>query len=179
MALHMNKGTSVPTTPEPQDPLDNLSETAKTVSAATRKLSEAVEQLNEALKKLNLGVAAWVVTCHGPDIPGMVEETEEVGYARVKGKWGVCLRRTIEHAGPDPDVTEWHFSEAPRDIRQRAAGSLSKIVPALQKEAAKTASELDAHADDALKLAQNILAAATKSKTPVSLNPATFQREVK
>jgi hypothetical protein len=174
----MNKGASVSKTPEPSGSLDKLSETAKTISAASRKLTDAVDQLNASLKKLNLGVTVWVQTWHGPDIPGAIEETECIGYARVKGKWGVCLSRTVENFAPDPEVTEWHFAEAPRDMRLRAAAFLSKIVPALQEQADKTAIELEKRAGEAEKLAEAILSAANKSKAPVSLNPNTFQQEV-
>ena len=59
MAVTFNKAPSASKTPETPNPFDKLSDTAKSVSAATRRMNDAVEHLNEALKKLNLGVTVW------------------------------------------------------------------------------------------------------------------------
>jgi hypothetical protein len=168
MALHMNGVASASKTPSS---LDALSDTAKNVNKASRRLTEAVDQVNAALKKLNLGIPVWIPTWSGPDIPGQVQETEEIGYAKVKGKWGVCIRLTVEHAGPDPDVTEWHFEDAPRDMRICGAEFLQKLILAINEQGEKAAKEIDKQATDIESLATTLNEVAEKSKVRASLLP--------
>ena len=149
--------------------LDNLSKTAQTVNSASRRLNDAVEQLNAALKKLNLGVSTWVTTSTGEH--GSVTDTEQIGYARVNGKWGVCLRRVIEGFTPDDEIDEWHFDDAPRDMRIRSMGSLHKLILQLNEEAETTAQAINNGAADAENLAATITSIAEQSRPKVSLRP--------
>ena len=77
-------------------PFDKLSSTADTLNAASHRLNEAIDRLNGALRQLNLGIASWVrVWTFEND---HVSDIEEIGYARVRGKWGICIRKTVEWA---------------------------------------------------------------------------------
>ena len=159
---------SVPKTPSS---LDALSDTAKNVNKASRRLTEAVDQVNAALKRLNLGIPVWIPTKSSPDNPGHVQEYEELGYAKVKGKWGICIRHTVESAAPDPDETEWHFEDAPRDMRIRGAHFLQKLIVELNEQGDKAAKDIDEQATKAENLATTLNEIADRSKVRASLLP--------
>jgi hypothetical protein len=143
--------------------LDKLSDTAVTLNSASRRLNEAVEQLNAALKQLNLGIPAWISTFSHEE--GQIVDSEEIGYARVKGKWGICIRRTIEgFGGPDPEETEWHFEDAPRDMRIRNVPFLHKLIAKLNDDALETAQQITESATDAEELAMAISTLAEKAR---------------
>ena len=171
MALHISEAVLAAEAKKSHTPLETLSDIAKNINKASRRLTEAVDQVNAALKKLNMGFPVWIPTWSGPNIPGQVEESEEIGYAKLKGKWGVCIRLTVEHAGPNPDVTEWHFEEAPRELRIRNIKYLQKLVVAMNDQGNEAANEIDKEAAEAEKLAVMLGEIADKSKVRASLLP--------
>jgi len=166
--MSSSKGTSTLNTPLP---IEGLSATAKNINESSRRLSGAIDQLNTALKKLNLGIPVWVMSSTGPDNSSGVEEFEEIGYDRFRGKWGICLRHTIEGAAPEPEETYWHFDDAPRDIRLRGAACLHMLIAALHEKAHLTAEILDQRTSDAEDLAKSINEIAETSRLKVSLIP--------
>jgi uncharacterized phage infection (PIP) family protein YhgE len=147
--------------------LDKLPDSASTLNSASHRLNQAIEQLNTALKSLNLGIAVWTRTwAHEED---SVSDVEEIGYARVRGKWGISIRKTIEFdAGPEPEEREWHFSDAPRDMRIRAIDYLPQLMEQLNTGAAETAKKLAERADDAEQLALVITVMAEEKKKVVT-----------
>jgi len=154
-------------TPKASLSLDGLSSTAATLNHASRRLNDAVDTLDEALQKLNLGVGAWVPTWSNDADPNQVCEYEEIGYAKVKGFWGICIRFTIENLAPDPEVKEWHFREAPRDMRIRSAKFLHRLIEKLNEDANLKACEIERNANDTEALANAIVVAAETSKSRV------------
>lgn len=143
---------------------DKLSTTADTLNAASHRLNEAIDRLNGALKQLNLGIASWVrVWTFEND---HVSDIEEIGYARVRGKWGICIRKTVEWAdGQEPDGNEWHFADAPRDLRLRAISHLNELVATLNNDAERAAQIISERAFDAAELADTLTAIAEKSRS--------------
>jgi hypothetical protein len=151
---------------------DKLSETASTLNSATRRLNEAIDQLNASLKQLNLGIPVWHQTWVHED--HNLTDVEEIGYARVRGKWGISIRKTIQLVnGPEePDESEWPFADAPRDLRIRAIEFLPRLMDKLSDEAAAAAEKLSERANEAEGLASVISAiAAEKSLKRVKLLP--------
>jgi len=147
---------------------DKLSDTAVTLNSASRRLNEAIEQLNTALKQLNLGIPVWVSTFTHEE--GSIVDREEIGYARVKGKWGICIRRTIDgFNGPNPDETEWHFDDAPRDLRIRNVPFLHRVIDKLNDDALRAAQQITESATEAEELAKVITIIAEKAR-PVKKN---------
>src|SRR5713101_3022462 len=69
-----------------------LASVATSLNTASDELTKVVGVLDEALKKLNIGLTVWLAFRHRA-----VEEWEydddEIGYAKVNGKWGIALRR--------------------------------------------------------------------------------------
>lgn len=141
---------------------DKLSETASTLNSTSRRLNESIEQLNTALKQLNLGIPVWFQTwVH--EAPN-VSDVEEIGYARVRGAWGISIRKTIEWPdGSEPDESVWHFADAPRDLRIRAIEFLPQLMDKLNDDAEVAAQKLAERANDAEALATVISAIAEEA----------------
>jgi len=147
-----------------------LTQTSKKINSATKRLNAAVEQLNEALKRLNLGVPVWIEVCGGsPD--DHIVETEELGYAKVKGRWGVCIRFTVEGLGPEPEEKEWHFEDAPREMRIHASSYFNKLMTALNEESLKAAQTMEESATDVEELSLSIVEAANNAIGRATLKP--------
>lgn len=147
--------------------LDGLSSTAKILTEASRKLTSAIEKLNAAFKKLNLGITAWVPT---QTLMGVhVTEYEEIGYARYKGTWGICIRQTIEGHDPEPEETIWHFDDAPRDMRIRGAEHLYELVAKLDEIAKETTQKITERVTDTEELATTIDAIANDARGKAKL----------
>ena len=171
-------------TPPPQPapvespvPLEALSQTSRTVNEASKRLSTSVDKLNEALKKLNLGIPVWLPYCTGGTENGSIVETEELGYAKVKGTWGISLRQTIEGLSADDDVTEWPFNSAPRDMRLRSAPFFRKMLEALNEESIKQAKIIQERANDIDELTGIVTEIAKKARPAVSLRPSAMEAE--
>ena len=135
---------------------EQLSKTANSLNAASDRLNQAIDKLNESLKKLNLGISSWVsfyVWEEGP-----LSEVHEIGYGKVNGNWGIGIKRTIEdqaqHEGYQTDVTEWQFSEAPRDMRIQAIPYLHNVVEKLNEDAERTTQLIKERTTDTEELAR-------------------------
>lgn len=153
-----------------------LTETSKKVNSASKRLSESVEKMNDALKKLNLGVPVWIEVCGGsPD--DHIVETEYLGYAKVRGKWGICIRFTVEGLDPEPQETEWHFDSAPREMRIHAAGQFGKLLVALNDESLKQAQIMEERATDIDELTNAVTDIANRAHGRVSLRPGKMEAE--
>jgi len=153
-------------TPQVSPSLDDLSYTSALLNHASRRLNDAVETLDDALQKLNLGVDAWIDTWSKDSDPTQVWEYEEIGYAKIKGSWCIGIRLTLENMGnkPDPEVKEWQFREAPRDLRIRNARYLKKLIEKINEEASAKALAIEENANETEKLAEVIVNAAEASK---------------
>jgi hypothetical protein len=125
-----------------------LSSVANELNAASDELGKSVAQIDNALKKLNLGITAWVtVQSWQADERGDHEFWDEsLGYAKINGKWGVCLRRT-EGNLRDPDmaeVEEWLFSDAPRVLRLLSIDKIPELLEKLTAQAQLATTKIQA-----------------------------------
>jgi hypothetical protein len=151
-----------------------LTETSKKINSASKRLSASVEKMNDALKKLNLGISVWIEVCGGsPD--DHIVETEYLGYAKVRGKWGVCIRFVVEGLEPDPGVTEWHFDNAPREMRIHASECFNKLLLALNQESLRQAQIMEERAKDIDELTNSVIEIANKAHGRVSLRPSAME----
>jgi hypothetical protein len=124
---------------------ERLSKTANSLNSASDRLNDALEKLNIALKSLNLGISSWTTFAAWED--GPLSEDQDIGYDKINGKWGIALRKVFEdlnRADDHVDITAWHFSEAPREMRLQAIGHLNKLIEQLNVDAA-AATERVAH----------------------------------
>ena len=154
-----------------------LIETSRKVNEASKRLSAAVEKMNDALKKLNLGIPVWLTVSTGGPEDGHIVETEQLGYAKVKGKWGICLRLTIEGLSPEDDVTEWHFDSAPRDMRISSAQFFGRLLESLNRESLKQVNLMEERAKDIDELTASVIDIANKAHGRVSLRPSAMEAE--
>ena len=134
-----SKSESEPLVSRVQSAFQQLSAAATTLNTASDRLSKLVAELDSALKTLNVGLVCWV-NIDDPSFSedGQEEYSEQVGYAKINGKWGIAVRTVndvawAQHVG----VEEWAFSDAPRHLRLKAID----LIPALLDELAKEASE--------------------------------------
>lgn len=109
--------------------------TAKSLNDETDRLNKAVTLVGERLKVLNLGITSWLqISIHEE---GRFWEIEEVGYAKVNGKWGIALRRATGNKNDKDteDETIWAFNEGPRDLRILGASLLPALIEKLHTDA--------------------------------------------
>jgi hypothetical protein len=152
-----------------------LTETSRKVNEASKRLSASVEKMNDALKRLNLGIPVWLTFSTGGPADGHIVETEELGYAKVKGKWGICLRLIVEGLSPEDDVTEWHFDSAPRDMRITSAPFFGKLLEHLNHESLLQAKLMEERAKDIDELTASVIEIANKAHGRVSLRPSAME----
>ena len=111
-----------------------LSIAAADLNAVSDELGKSVAQIDFALKNLNLGIPVWITiqTWDNAEYNELDYWSEDIGYAKINGKWGICLRRVEgNHNRPDHDESEeWLFGDAPRALRLLAIDK----VPALLEE---------------------------------------------
>jgi len=114
-----------------------LAQTASELNSATKRLSETIAALDDSLKGLNLGISSWIQFASSTSADGLVEETHELGYAKINGKWGVAIRH-ISWFAPDPEqnqVKEWLFADASRELRLKAIDYVPKLIEQLNNDA--------------------------------------------
>jgi hypothetical protein len=120
-----------------QKSVQQLPAAAVSLNSATDQLGKSISELDAVLKKFSLGVPTWVpFTETNPHwFPDIYQE--EVGYAKVGGKWGVAIR-TVEAHDPreSPDIEQWLFADAPRLFRVQAVEKIPDLIEALLTNAA-------------------------------------------
>jgi hypothetical protein len=145
-----------------------LSTVAADLNAVSDELGKSIAEIDAALKKLNLGITTWV-TIHGDD--GRVSQgvtsywSRDIGYAKVEGKWGICLRKVEgDHDYPDsPKTEEWLFNDAPRSFRLEAIDKIPELLEKLSKVAVKTTKDVRARLGEAQAVAEAVKGAANST----------------
>src|SRR6185436_5204674 len=137
-----------------------LAESAEILNKKSDAFGEHIAVLDKLLQKLNLGVAAWE-RIRGSDEDGHGNYwREDVGYAKVKGEWGIAIReRSGNHNYGDGDSEEWLFADAPRALRISAIDQIPDLVDKLIKYADKTARKIDEKTAEVRELAEALKAA--------------------
>jgi hypothetical protein len=148
---------SIPASDRLTQSLQQLSDSAARLNAASEEFSKAVAPIEAALKKLNLGVTAWHRYDGSQDRDGDYWE-RRIGYAKIGGKWGLALA-TISGSVNYPDVDEyehWLFNDAPRWMRIEAIDHVPALLDELVRQADKTAADLRTKTETARELATTI-----------------------
>lgn len=143
--------------------LELLKPVAKDVSQAAAELSKPIVAIESVLKGMNIAFEAWVTYRSVGDRRPYYTEWD-LGYSRVEGRWGICLRE-VEGDDQDPEggrVQSWHFNESPLYMRQRAVDKLPDLIEALAKTGATVAHKLNAAAGRANAIAQPLAPKAKK-----------------
>jgi hypothetical protein len=114
---------------------------ATNLNTATDQLGASVGQLDAILKKFSLGVPTWVSFTEQGSEFGDEYYTEQIGYAKIGGKWGIAIRAidgSYQFPGKE-SVEQWLFSDAPRLLRVNSVEKIPDLLEALLKKAAETA----------------------------------------
>jgi|SRR5882724_1010033 len=160
-----------------------LSAAAPALNAASDDLTKAVTVLDEALKKLNIGLSSWV-NFRRRGIEEFEYDDDQIGYAKVDGKWGIALRRVwgdynLEQYGNDGP---WLFNDAPRELRLLSVDKIPDLIEALGKEATDTTKKVEEKARQVRDLATAIAEIpsdpSTKQARPV-LGSGILPRQIK
>lgn len=133
-----------------------LKPVAQEVSDAATELSRPVASIETALKRMNIAFEAWVTYKSFGDDTDYVHW--DVGFSRVHGRWGLCLR-TIDGDLNNPDRTEvepFHFNEAPLYLRPGAVDKIPDLLEALAKTGATVSKKLSAAALRASQVAETV-----------------------
>jgi hypothetical protein len=118
-----------------------LSAAAAFLNRATDELKETIEALEASIAALNIGLVVWVlVEQHVDPADEGHYEAEQIGYAKVNGRWCIALRRIEgDDFGPGEVREIWAFNDAPRDFRMGAVEKLPNLMEELAKQAIQTA----------------------------------------
>ena len=141
-----------------------LSAAALELNSVSDELGKSIAEIDLALKRLNLGVSVWV-NVRAWDDDGQDHFSEQIGYAKIDGKWGVGLRTVSgNYNWPDQDnVEQWLFGDAPRKLRLGAIQTLPEMLKKLSEEAAATAEKIKGGLAEAKEVAAAVKEA---SETP-------------
>jgi transglutaminase-like putative cysteine protease len=113
-------------------------------------LAKSVSEIDAVLKRFSLGVPAWVTSAsYGGEVP-FGYDLEEIGYAKVSGRWGIAIRtRKGDERFEESEVVEqWIFNEAPRYLRVSAADKLPELLEELVTKASKMADSISEKVND-------------------------------
>jgi hypothetical protein len=145
--------TSNHSTERVENSFKHLASAAQALSGASDDLGKVIRHLDSSLKKLGLGITVWV------QVSGSSDETQywsnELGYAKVDGKWGVALREiTGFHMDKDDESTEvWAFNDAPRALKTEAVDKIPDLLEKMLQQTEETTKELKAKIEQASELA--------------------------
>ena len=145
----------------------DLSTAAINLNQASDEFGRTISTLDEALLNLNLGVSAWVTIC-GNTVTNGDYWSRDIGYAKVRTKWGIALRKTsgnLNYEGENDDVDEqWLFNDAPRWMRVESIDKIPDLLQKLIKQADETTARIKKKMAEAKELAAAIKEAAAAIK---------------
>lgn len=149
------RGAEAPPTERVQTAYKQLALAANSLNVASDELGKAISVVDTALQKLNLGVSAWEDLSGNDDTSNGNWWSRQIGYTKVRDKWGVALRTTRGNYNyPDDDSEElWLFNDAPRWMRIEAVGKIPDLLEALLIEAEKTTQKIKNKTTQAYELA--------------------------
>lgn len=139
---------------------------AETQKIAARQFSAPIAEIDRALQRLDLGLITWQKIAGGEDDYGGYW-SRDVGYARIKGDWGLAIRSVRGHHGWEEDeVEQWLFGEAPSSMRIEALEKVPDLLEELIKNAEKTTKKLQEKTVEARELATALKVAVEELKPP-------------
>ena len=144
-----------------------LSSVASELNTISDELGKSIAEIDAALKKLNLGITVWAKISDQND-EDLNYFMEQIGYAKVDGKWGIALRTVAgNHQCPEREVTEqWLFSDGPRRLRLGAIEKLPELLKALSDEAVAATEKIKGKLAEAKEVAGAVKVAAWGSTEP-------------
>jgi hypothetical protein len=132
---------------------------ASTLNSATDQLGKSVGKLDAVLKRFSLGIPTWVTFSGSPGTDPSYDH-EDLGYAKIGGRWGIAIRTVSGDVRADEGdkVEQYPFNDAPRLLRVQAIPRIPELLTALLENAAKMSAELAAKAEEVDALTDGISA---------------------
>jgi hypothetical protein len=131
-----------------------LSVVSADLNSAADEFTSTISKLDEALKSLRLGVSAWHKIAGNEDEESGGFWTRDIGYARVRGKWGIAIRKTWGNNYHDEyQEEEWLFGEAPHWMRIESIAQLPDLFDNLIKRTEETTTKIKAKTSETNELA--------------------------
>jgi hypothetical protein len=123
------------------------------LNSAANELNKTIAHLEQALSTLNLGVSAWHQVAGDEDEAGSYW-SRDIGYARVRNRWCIAIRRTWgDYNHDDHNDEEWPFAEAPRWMAIESVGKLPELFEDLIKRTEEATQKIKAKTGEARELA--------------------------
>jgi hypothetical protein len=161
----------------------DLKTVAVDLNAVSDELGESIAEIDLVLKSLNLGITVWVKIRggHGDQSQGDLSYwSEDIGYTKYKGRWGICLRQVEGDIGrDDEDVEIWHFNDAPRALRLSAIDCLVELFQKLSEEGRATTEKIREKLSDAQEVAVAITRAAFPARKARTVSTVIASGEAK
>ncbi|MGI0079876.1 MAG: hypothetical protein ACRECH_09640 [Nitrososphaerales archaeon] len=130
-----------------------LSAVSADLNLAADEFSKTISILDKALKSLNLGVSAWHQIAGNEDEQYGDFWRRDIGYAQVKGKWGIAIRKTWGNNYHDRyEEEEWLFADAPRWMCIESIGRLPDLFDELIKRTEETTTKIKARTSETKEL---------------------------
>jgi hypothetical protein len=150
-----------------------LSAVSPTLNSASDELNRCVASLDESLKKLNAGLTVWV-SFRSRGVEDDEYDDDQIGYAKVDGKWGIAIRHIWGNYATERfgDEGPWFFNDASRELRLLAVDQLPELIEALGEEASKVTKTVQEKAKQVRELAAAI------EQVAKSAHPNTFNERV-
>ncbi len=152
----------------------DLKTVATDLNAVSDELGKSISEIDSVLKNLNLGITVWVTIRihHGdPDRNDLSYWSEDIGYTKYKGRWGVCLRQVEgDESLDEEEVEQWHFNDAPRALRLSAVDRLVELLQKLGEEGRTTTEKIKKKLTDARTVAVALNQAAWTPAPPRARN---------
>jgi hypothetical protein len=125
-----------------QSSLQKLSTAATALNEASDRFAKLIAEIDAVLKNMNIGIASWVIMgsrwCDENGNSGY----DQVGYAKINGKWGIAIRSfQQDDSGAEFDET-WSFAESPRRLRLASIEYIPALLDELAKEATKNTTDI-------------------------------------
>jgi len=159
----MRKENTTPAKERIASSFKQLAAVSTDLNSAAHELSKTISSLDEALKALNLGVSAWHQVAGNEDRQDGSYWSRDLGYARVRNKWGIAIRKTWGNYGYDDyNEEEWLFADAPRWMCIESVDKLPDLIEDLIKRTEETTGKIKAKTHEAKELAAAISAAASE-----------------
>lgn len=105
-----------------------LSDASWRINGLMDKLKDSIATIDHYLSQLNIGIPMWRFLEPGD------EERERIGYAKLHGRWGLCLGARD---------SEWRFNDAPRVLRLKSVDSIADLFLLLQEAADETSRQIE------------------------------------
>ena len=134
---------------------------ATELNSASDRFSKLVAEIDATLKPLNIGIAAFVRM--GTGWSGDYSRGyDEVGYAKINGKWCIALREVEEFHDREDGEEVWAFADGPRRLRLKAIDYLPNLLEDMAKKATGETKSITAKTTDLQQLVSALKAGGTQ-----------------